>query len=41
MIGIVLNQGPSMSPYPFVLVIDEVTRDIQRISLGVCILWTL
>ena len=35
-IKIRLHQGSALSPYPFALVMDEVTRNIQGISLGVC-----
>ena len=37
-IKIGLHQGSALSPYLFALVIDEVTRDIKGISLGVCYL---
>ena len=35
-INIGLYQGSTLSPYLFALVIDEVTRDIQGVSLGIC-----
>jgi hypothetical protein len=35
-INIGLHQGSTLSPYLFALVIDEVTRDIQGVSLGIC-----
>jgi hypothetical protein len=35
-INIGLRQGSALSPYLFALVIDEVTRDIQGDTLGVC-----
>ena len=35
-IKIGLHQGSALSPYLFALVMDEVTRDIQGIFLGVC-----
>jgi hypothetical protein len=36
LINVGLHQGLALSPYLFALVINEVTRDIQGISLGVC-----
>jgi hypothetical protein len=35
-INIGLHQGSALSPYLFALVMDEVTRDIQVVSLDVC-----
>jgi hypothetical protein len=36
LINIGLHQGSVLSPYLFALVMDEVTRDIQGGTLGVC-----
>jgi len=35
-IKIGIHQGSALRPYLFALVMDEVTRNIQGISLGVC-----
>jgi hypothetical protein len=40
-IRIGLHQGLTLSPNLFALVMDEVTRDIKGISLGICFLKTM
>uniref|UniRef100_A0A0A9DR10 Uncharacterized protein n=1 Tax=Arundo donax TaxID=35708 RepID=A0A0A9DR10_ARUDO len=41
LIKIGLHQGPALSSYQFALVINEVTRNIQGDSRGVCSLQTM